>query len=102
MYYLLCAVDVDNETYSRITRNSHYYVIAHLASVVKPGAVRIGAKGNMVKGVAYSVFENTDGTYALVMSNGNERGQMVQVKDGNHCFLVEIPGNAVASYTWKK
>ena len=96
------AVDVDNETYSRITRNSHYYVIAHLASVVKPGAVRIGAKGNMVKGVAYSVFENTDGTYALVMSNGNERGQMVQVKDGNHCFLVEIPGNAVASYTWKK
>lgn len=96
------AVDVDNETYSRITRNSHYYVIAHLASVVKPGAVRIGAKGNMVKGVAYSVFENTDGTYALVMSNGNERGQMVQIKDGNHCFLVEIPGNAVASYTWKK
>lgn len=30
------AVDVDNKTYSTITRNSHYYVMAHMGSVVKP------------------------------------------------------------------
>lgn len=35
------AVDINNSDYKTIIRNSHYYIIAHLSSVVKPGAVRI-------------------------------------------------------------
>ena len=34
------AVDIDNTNYSKIVRNSHYYLIGHMSSVVKPGAVR--------------------------------------------------------------
>ena len=33
-------VDID-ATYKNITRNSYYYIIAHMAGVVKPGAKRI-------------------------------------------------------------
>ena len=32
------AVDIDRSDYKTITRNSHYYIIGHLSSVVKPGA----------------------------------------------------------------
>ena len=39
------AVDINNSDYKTIIRNSHYYIIAHLSSVVKPGAVRIATTG---------------------------------------------------------
>ena len=32
------AVDINNSDYKTITRNSHYYIIAHMSTVVKPGA----------------------------------------------------------------
>ena len=34
------AVDIDTTNYSKIVRNSHYYLIGHMSSVVKPGGVR--------------------------------------------------------------
>ena len=33
---LLRAVDIDPNNFSSITRNSHYYIVGHLSSVVKP------------------------------------------------------------------
>ena len=60
-------------TIKTIIRNSHYYIIAHLSSVVKPGAVRIGASGYADSNIMYSAFENPDGTYAFVLMNNNEK-----------------------------
>lgn len=96
------AVDVDNTNYTNITRNSHYYIIAHLASVVKPGATRIGTSGYTDEGIVYAAFENTDGTYAFVLSNANQEAQRVTVDDGTHYFSFEVPARAVISYRWKK
>ena len=96
------AVDVDNETYTRITRNSHYYLLAHLASVVKPGAVRIGTSGTLPEGLAYAAFENADGTYAFVLSNPTETTQRFAVEDGTHSYVAEVPAKALASYRWQK
>ena len=96
------AVDVDNETYTRITRNSHYYLIAHLASVVKPGAVRIGTSAEAADGLMYSAFENADGTYAFVLSNSADSARSITVDDGMHSFTAEVPAKAVASYRWQK
>lgn len=93
------AVDISKEDYATITRNSHYYVIAHMASVVKPGAVRIGAKGYVNDGVIYSAFRNVDGTYALVISNRGEEVE-VTVQDGKETFTVKVPGNGVISLQW--
>lgn len=96
------AVDVDNTTYSVITRNSHYYLIAHLASVVKPGAVRIGTSGYTDSGVSYAAFENTDGTYALVLCNDKSEAKGITVDDGNRHFTYEVPAKAIVSYRWDK
>lgn len=96
------AVDVDNETYSIITRNSHYYVMAHMGAVVKPGAVRIKSEGYTRNGLTYAAFENTDGTYAMVVGNNNAEKLNLTISDGTHHFTYEVPANSIVSYRWKK
>lgn len=96
------AVDIDRSNYSTITRNSHYYIIGHLSSVVKPGAVRIATSGFADTGFISSAFENTDGTYAVVLLNSTATSRLITLEDGNHHFSYEVPAKSVVSYRWKK
>ena len=96
------AVDIDSSDYSTITKNSHYYIIGHLSSVVKPGAVRIGTNEISDLGLVYSAFENKDGTYAFVLLNSNSESRNITLDDGNQHFSYEAPANSVVSYKWKK
>ena len=95
------AVDISRNDYKSITRNSHYYVIAHLASVVKPGATRIGTSGYSAAGITYSAFENTDGTYAFVILNETAETKNITLSDGTHHFTFDVPPKSAASYRWK-
>lgn len=96
------AVDISNSDYKTIIRNSHYYIIAHLSSVVKPGAVRIGASGYADSNIMYSAFENPDGTYAFVLMNNNEKTKKITLSDGKRHFAYDVPGKSVTSYRWAK
>lgn len=96
------AVDIDNTNYTKIVRNSHYYAMGQMSAVVKPGATRIGTEGYTATGIAYSAFENTDGTYAFVISNKNSESKRVTISDGSHYFAYEVPAKGVASFRWKK
>ena len=87
---------------STITRNSHYYIIGHLSSVVKPGAVRIGTTGFSDPGFIHSAFENTDGTYAVVLLNSTSASKSITLDDGKQHFTYEVPANSVISYKWNK
>lgn len=93
------AVDI-NKDYTTLTKNSHYYIIAHMSSVVKPDAVRIGTKGFSANGLTYSAFKNTDGSYALVMSNNNPMAINVTIEDGEHHFTTTVPAKSAVSYAW--
>ena len=62
------AVDIDETDYHTVTANSHFYMISHVAAVVKPGAVRIGSTGT-APDIRYSCFRNPDGTYGVVAVN---------------------------------
>ncbi|KAA6331303.1 hypothetical protein EZS27_020071 [termite gut metagenome] len=96
------AVDIDNSNYKTIIRNSHYYIIGHLSVVVKPGAVRIGTTGYTEKGLMFSAFENTDGTYAFVLLNENSSAKKLTINDGIRRFTYEAPAKSVVSYRWEK
>lgn len=96
------AVDISNSDYKTIQRNSHYYIMAHMSAVVKPGAIRIGSGGYSDNNVSYSAFENTDGSYALVLSNNNEEAKMITVSDKENHFAYTIPAKSVVSYRWTK
>lgn len=95
------AVDIDRTDYKTLTYNSHYYIIGHLSSVVKPGAVRIGSKADATEGLMYAAFENPDGTVAFVLLNENESEANVSLTvDGKRYVNCKVPGKAVASYRW--
>ncbi|GHV56547.1 glucosylceramidase [Bacteroidia bacterium] len=96
------AVDIDRSNYKTITKNSHYYIIGHLSVVVKPGATRIGTSGYKATGITYSAFENTDGTYSVVLLNNTAENKQITLDDGKHHFSYEIPSKSVVSYQWKK
>jgi glucosylceramidase len=93
------AVDI-NRDYATMTRNSHYYIIAHMSSVVKPDAVRIGTKGYTATGLTYSAFKNTDGSYALVLSNSSSNAINLTVEDGTHHFAASVPAKSAVSFAW--
>ena len=93
------AVDI-NRDYTAMTRNSHYYIIAHMSSVVKPDAVRIGTKGYTANGLTYSAFKNPDGSYALVLSNSAGEALNLTVDDGEHHFTAAVPARSAVSFAW--
>ncbi len=96
------AVDIDIADFKTITRNSHYYIVGHLSSVVKPGATRIGTTGYTATGITYTAFENTDGTYSLVLLNNTNEAKKISISDGTNNFTYEVPVKSVVSYLWKK
>lgn len=97
------AVDIDPSGYSSLSYNSHYYVITHMSSVVKPGAVRIGTtRVPDNTDLSHSEFLNPDGTYAVVVLNSGDTDADITVYDGRKRFTCEIPANGVVSCRWKK
>lgn len=94
------AVDI-NADYKTIKKNSHYFIIGHLSSVVKPGAVRIGTEGHQEDGITLSAFKNPDNSYAVVLVNENSTDTRLTFSNGDNYFGAEIPGQSVVSYTWK-
>lgn len=96
------AVDINSSNYRDIQKNSHYYIIGHLSSVVKPEAVRIKTEGYHTSGLVFSAFENTDGTYALVLLNNTTNNQKITINDGTKQFTHTVPFKSVVSYQWKK
>ena len=96
------AVDISKNDYKTIRKNSHYYIIGHLSSVVKPGAVRIGTSGYVANGLQYAAFKNTDGSYAFVLLNESGETSRITLDDGKNHFSYEVPAASVVSYTWKK
>ncbi|MGA6119945.1 glycoside hydrolase family 30 protein [Sphingobacterium anhuiense] len=94
------AVDISKSNFKNITRNSHYYIVGHLSSVVKSGAVRIGAKGYTAEGLVYTAFQNKDGSYAIVLLNDAEENRKITISDTKNHFSYEVPAKSVVSYRW--
>lgn len=97
----LGAIDINSSDYATMTYNSHYYTMAHLSKVIKPGARRIKAEGNTSAKIHYSAFENPDGSYSVVLLNEEDTAQRISIAEGKYIFTHEIPAKAVVSYIWK-
>lgn len=96
------SVDIQKSNYRGITRNSHFYIIAHLSAVVKPGAKRIDASGYTADGLQYLAFQNTDGSFAIVMLNDSGENRNITISDGKNHYSYNAPAKSVVSYRWTK
>ena len=98
------AVDLDRNDLKTITLNSHYYLIGHLSSMAKPGAVRIAADYEQPRdGLMCSAFRNPDGSLAVVLLNENTQEQTLSITtDGKRYINVCVPARAVCSMQFEK
>lgn len=94
------AIDIDTSDYKTLTRNSHFYSMAHLAKVVKSGAYRIQSTGNLNEGIHFSAFKNPDGSYALVLLNDTDQQEKIYVRIGEDEFTHLALPKSVNSYHW--
>jgi glucosylceramidase len=87
-----------------VSTDAEYYTIGHLSKFVKPGAVRIGSTSYGTTGwngqLMSAAFRNPDGTTALVVHNENDDPRSFAVAVGDRTFEYELPGGAIATYTW--
>lgn len=97
------SVDISTSDYATITKNSFYFIIAHLAAVVKPNAKRIATfDGSALSGIISSAFINTDGSLAVVLLNNNASSKTVTITDGANYFNYSCPAKSVVSFRWAK
>lgn len=94
------AVDIADD-YKTITRNSFYYIMAHMSLAAQPDAKRIGTNNYKADGLTYTAFKNTDGSYGLALCNSGSSELRFTVDDGNHHFYLTVPANAITTATWK-
>mgnify|MGYP002515924466 FL=1 len=95
------AVDIEANDYRTIHKNSHYYAIAHLSSVVKPDATRIECEKPELKGLSSAAFINKDGSYALIICNNQDAKHSFTISDGKKQFECSVPAFSVVSCRWK-
>ena len=103
------AVDLDKNDLKTLTLNSHYYLIGHLSSVVRQGAVRIAAspasadeqRRGQEPGLMYSAFQNPDGSLAFVVANPKQTPENLSLTaDGRRYVNITVPARGVTSVCW--
>lgn len=84
-----------------ITRNSHYYNVAHCSKVLRPGAVRLGISGYVPDGVTCQWYRNPDGTYALLLLNQGQDALMNIVTD-KVSIKLRVAAKSLQSVIWSE
>lgn len=97
------AIDIDPNNYRTYTRNSHYYIIAHMSAAASTGAVRVGTSRNVMdRNITSACFANPDGTYGAVILNTGDENVTLNVGDGSSYVRVTVPAGGVTSVKWNK
>lgn len=95
-------VTIDNSTApATITYNVEYYSLGQLSKFVAPGAHRIDSNTFGAGGIDDVAFQNPDGSIALLVLNGAGTSQNFAVNWKNTYFNYSLPGQSVATFTWK-
>ncbi|OHT13027.1 glucosylceramidase precursor [Tritrichomonas foetus] len=94
------AIDVSKSNMSDMKYNTHWYAISHLSKCVKNGAFRVRNEIGDQSGFYSSVFQNPDGSFALVAENDNDWGMDIVVDDGSQQYQINIPSHSVFSSRW--
>ncbi len=89
-----------NSATHEIRPSGQYWALAHFATAVHRGAVRIRSRGGP-KGVVHVAFRNPDGTHVLILTNpGKERVAPV-VMDTGEWAEIRIPKDSMVTALWR-
>jgi glucosylceramidase len=85
-------------TDDRIDRNVAYYVIAHAAKFVRPGAMRIGS--SELADLPNVAFQTLDGNIVLIVLNERSEEQSFSMEYKQQTATATLASGAVATYMW--
>lgn len=91
----------DSTTPATITNNVEYYVLGHLGKFVVPGAKRIASNTFGSGSIEDVAFQNPDASIALLVLNSGNGSTQFTVSWKGQTFNYTLPGQAVATFTWK-
>ena len=97
--YGAVTLSTKDHSFKGITRNSHYYNVAHCSKVLRPGAVRLGISGHVPDGVTCQWYRNPDGSYALIILNQGSDALMNIVTD-KVSIKLRIVAKSIQSVIW--
>lgn len=96
----LGCITIDSNDYTTMDKNSHYYTMAHMSKIIKPGSFRIKSEGRTAEGIYYSAFENPDKSHSLLLLNESNQEQTITVQQGEKSFVYKVLPKSVISCIW--
>lgn len=91
----LGAVTIDGDV---VKRNPAYYIIAHAAKFVRPGAVRVDS--NHLNELPNVVFKTLQGKYVIIVLNDSNAEQSFNINLNNDTISTTLASGAVGTYVW--
>ena len=89
--------------YKSITRNAHWYHVAHASSVVKPGAKRIQTGGaEFSKEFECQMFLNPDNSIGVLICNKQNQEQEVIFANTKFTVKYKVPARSLVSLGWQE
>jgi len=93
-------VVIINRQTKQVTYPGLYYYLAHFSKFVRPGAVRIEAKGS-AKGVRCVAFKTPEGGYIAQLINSGKADSKVGMEAGGRSLSVALPAVSITTLEWK-
>lgn len=96
-------VTIKSTDYKTITKNSHWFNVAHASAVVKPGARKMQTSGSTFpSGFECQMFLNPDGSIGVLMLNSQSSMQQVVFRNDNFTVKYNVPERSIVSLIWQE
>lgn len=95
-------VTIQSSDYKTITKNSHWFNVAHASAVIKPGAKMMKTTGDFPVSFEYQMFLNPDGTVGVLIKNSQQTDQQVIFRNDSFTVKYSVPASSLVSLIWKE
>lgn len=96
-------VTIKSSDYKTISKNSHWFNVAHASIAVKPGARMMEISGfDFPSGFECQMFLNTDGTVGVLMLNSRAESQQVVFVNDRFSVKYNVPSKSLVSLIWQE
>ena len=96
-------VTINTADYRTITKNAHWYHVAHASAVVKPGAKKLETGGfELPSRFECQMFLNPDNTIGVLICNRMDKEQAIIFPNTKFTVKYTVPARSIVSLIWQE
>ena len=96
-------VTINSTNYKSITRNAHWYHVAHASAVVKPGARKLDVNtSDFHSNFECQMFLNPDNTIGVLICNRQDKDQALVFANTQFTVKYNVPAKSLVSLIWQE